>query len=246
MAKLKDIKTFLNHELDPFLLDDSSHNGLQVESSRPIKKIGFAVDACIETFHKAINEGCDMIIVHHGLFWNKKETITGNLYQRLKLLLDNELALYASHLPLDKHPTYGNNAQLFKLLGVRPTKDFGKVGYQGAFPKPKLLKSIVTLLNSKLGAKCAILNYGKQSIKTVAIESGDGEFDAFEAIRKDIDLYITGEIGHSIYHPVREAGINIIGAGHYATETMGVKALMPVLKKRFNVKVVFLDSPTGL
>ena len=150
------------------------------------------------------------------------------------------------HLPLDKHKKYGNNVLLFKILGVVPKEEFGSVGYIGMFKSPKPLKSIIKILNTKLDAKCKILGYGPKNIKKIAICSGGAQYKAGEAIDKGADLFITGEIGHSNYHQSTETKINIIGAGHYATETIGVKALMPLLAKKFQVKTVFLDSPTGL
>ncbi len=246
MAKLKDITIFLDDELDSSMFDDSSHNGLQVESQKAIKKIGFAVDACMETFFKAKQLNCDLLITHHGLFWNKKETITGNLYQRLKFLMDNNIAIYTSHLPLDAHKKYGNNAQLFKLLGAKIDAPFGGVGFVGSFKTKKKVKDIANLLTKSLNARCEIMKYGKDSVSTVAVLSGGAQFQTFEAIAQNVDLFITGELGHAIYHDVKEAGINVIGAGHYATELLGVKALMPLLKKNFNTQVIFIDSPTGL
>ncbi len=251
MVKLKRLVNFLDKELDIASVDDSSFNGLQVEASDDIKKVGFAVDACMETFVKAKKEGCDLLVVHHGILWQndiKANKITGINFSRLKFLLDNRIALYAAHLPLDRHPKYGNNARLFRIIGATfdPKDIFGGFGFVGSFSRPKKLKDIISLLNRKIGAKCQILHYGKDAVKTVAIVSGGAQYSAFEAIARDIDLFISGEIGHAILHPVKEAKINVIGAGHYATETVGVKALMPLLSKKFGVKTIFLDSPTGL
>ncbi|MFC1722833.1 Nif3-like dinuclear metal center hexameric protein [Nanoarchaeota archaeon] len=253
MVSLNEITKFLDRELAIDSMEDFSYNGLQVGQNRPIRKIGFAVDACMETFRKAKKEGCDLLITHHGLLWKgdmEKTRLTKYNYTRTKFLIENKIALYAAHLPLDKHPKWGNNVQLLKLIGAtpntRPGAEFGKVGYAGSFKRPKKVKDVVVTLNKKLNARCQIMKYGKDSVKTVACVTGAGQYDAFEAINKGIDLYIAGEIGHTILHPVKESKLNVIGAGHYATEILGVKALMPILKKKFRISTEFLDTPTGL
>ena len=246
MAKLKQITKFLDKELDINGIEDNSHNGLQVEMNRDIKKVGFAVDASLQTFKKAKKENCDLIIVHHGIFWNSKERIVEGMYKRVKFLIDNDIGLYGVHLPLDKHKKYGNNALLFKMLGAVIKEEFGGVGYLGEFKKPKRFESIIKILNNKINAKCKILKYGPEKIKKIAVVSGGAAFDAFGAIDKEVDMFITGEINHSIYHRVKESKMHFVAAGHYATETVGVKALIKIIKEKFKVKTVFLDLPTGI
>ncbi|MBT7902375.1 Nif3-like dinuclear metal center hexameric protein [Candidatus Woesearchaeota archaeon] len=248
MADLIKITEFLDKTLktDEFV-EENSHNGLQVQNNlnTPIKKIGFAVDSDLITFKKAKKAGCDLIIVHHGIFWNKKETITGTIYKKIKFLLDNNIALYASHLPLDKHIKYGNNANLMKLLNAKITSEFN-VGYIGEFKKPAELKKIINLLNTKINTKCQVIKGNDNKIKTLAIISGGATFELFNAIKEKVDLYITGEISHVIYHPAKEEKINYICAGHYATETIGVKSLMPLLKNKFKIKTEFIENSTNL
>lgn len=247
MVDLAKITKFLDKELNiNEELGDLSHNGLQVEMTGDVKKIGFAVDASMQTFKKAKKEGCNLLIVHHGLFWNRKERIINSLYKQIQFLIENNIGLYGVHLPLDKHKKYGNNAGLFKLLGAVPQEIFGEVGYIGEFKTPKKFEDIVRILNKKINAKCKILKYGPKKVKKIAIVSGGATWDVFDAITKKADMFITGEISHGVYHPVKEAKIHYVDAGHYATETVGVKALIPVLNKKFKIRTVFLDVPTGL
>ncbi|MEK6845711.1 MAG: Nif3-like dinuclear metal center hexameric protein [Nanoarchaeota archaeon] len=244
-----EIAEFLDQELDINGIEDDSSNGLQVENTGEIKKIGFAVDACLETFQQAVEAGCQMLIVHHGLFWNKgKFYLAGISYNKIKFLLENNLALYAAHLPLDLHSQYGNNAQIAKLLNLQNTEPFGKyhekvIGIKGELKAAVSIKEIKKNLEiNKIQA--LTLPFGKDKIKTIAIISGGAAAEVEEAIHKKADLYITGEPMHHVYHMAKESNINVIFGGHYETEVWGVKALMSVLKDKFKVNVEFIDVPT--
>ena len=244
------ITRFLNKELQTRKIPDSSKNGLQVKG-KEVKKIGFAVDASLETFKKAKKAGCQMIIVHHGLFWKKQKDPNNVRKARVTFLKKNKISLYASHLPLDRHKKYGNNIELCKIIGVEKPKLFGNykgaiVGYIGKLSKPAKLSSILKKLNKVLKTKSYSRDFAKKKIKTIAIVSGGGDFAIDEAIKKKADLFVTGEFPHESYHTAKEKKLSIIAAGHYATETLGVKALMPVLKEKFAVNTVFLDTPTKL
>lgn len=248
MVKRDDIVKFLNKELTVKKIKDSSKNGLQSKGSSEVKKIGFAVDSGIEVFEKAKKENCNMLIVHHGIKWKPQKK---DISKRLNYLKKNKLSLYASHLPLDMHNKYGNNIQLCNILNLKNIKKFGEyhgeyIGFSGTFSNKKTLNEISKNLDKILSTKSKAYNFGKQKIKTIALVSGGGISALDEAIKKKIDLFITGEQSHSSYHYIKEAKINVIFAGHYATETVGVKALMPILKKKFNVETVFIDLPTGL
>ena len=244
--KLQKIVSHLDSKLEINKIEDRSVNGLQVQNSGTVKKIGIAVDACMDTFRKAKKEGCDMILVHHGLFWNARETITKEMHTRIKYLLDNNIALYAAHLPLDKHETLGNNALLFKMLGAKPKEVFGKVGFHGEFPKPVPITQIIKVLSEKIKADGSAFLYGPEKIRTIAIVSGGGAYDIMEAIALGLDLYITGEPANMIPTVAKDAKINVICAGHYATEIVGVQAVAKHLEKTFKLKTVFLDNPTGI
>lgn len=250
MAKLKDIVKFLDHYLETDKFEE--WNGLQIEGKTEIKKIVFAVDASVDTFKEAIKNGADLIVVHHGLFWKSANpSFTGFNKERIDLLQKNGILLYATHLPLDRHKTVGNNAGLLKLLGAKITGDFFKygnlnVGWIGECKKFIAIKDAAEKLKTGLNAKCTVLPFGKEKIKTIAVCSGGGGYEPFfEAFNKKVDLYLGGE-AIDIYSLAKDAKFNVIFAGHHATETVGVKALSKIVKSKFKVETVFIDIPTGL
>jgi dinuclear metal center YbgI/SA1388 family protein len=250
MPKLKEIVRFLNKYLEIDKINDRSWNGLQVEGKPEVKKIAFSVTAGVDVFEKCKKENSDMVIVHHGIFWKESNpSVRGWYKDRILSLLKSNISLYTCHLPLDKHSIVGNNVQLLKLLGAKIKEKMGMYGrdYVGCIGerRPASLKSIVNILNKKLNTKCIVLNYGKEKVRRIGVVSGGAPYDVFEAIEKNVDLYITGDPA-DITEAVKDAKINVIFAGHYATETVGVKALAKVLEKKFKVKTVFVDAPTGL
>lgn len=252
MPKLNDIVKFLDQYLETEKFEDGSWNGLQVEGKSEIRKIVFAVDASADTFKEAIKNGADLIVVHHGLFWKTANpSYTGFCKERIDLLQKNKISLYASHLPLDRHKTAGNNTQLLKLLGAKITKEFFKygnlnIGWIGECKKPITIKYAAEKLETELNAKCAVLPFGKEKIKTIAVVSGGGGYEAFfEAFDLEVDLYLGGE-GIDIYSLAKDAKFNVIFVGHHATETVGVKKLSKIIKNKFKVETVFIDIPTGL
>jgi dinuclear metal center YbgI/SA1388 family protein len=245
-----EIADFLNELLAVADVPDKyTHNGLQVCAGRerPVTKVGFAVDACRETFQMAAAEKCDLLVVHHGLFWPSIQAVDGAVYARLKLLFESGTALYAVHLPLDAHLQYGNNAVIAARLGLSQVKSlgFGVLGEVTGAGQP--LEKIKQKLEQALGTACVAKLFSSQMVKKIYIVSGGGssEFNRIKE-RGDVQLFITGEMSHSLYHAAQEAEINLLFAGHYATETTGVQALMPVVAKKFGVQTVFLSAPTGL
>ncbi|MBW2978108.1 Nif3-like dinuclear metal center hexameric protein [Candidatus Woesearchaeota archaeon] len=248
MSSLLSVVRFLNKELNIRKIPDSSRNGLQVKGKKQVKKIGFAVDACLSTFEKAKKAKVDLLIVHHGLLWKpqKRKEITK---KRLNFLKKNKIALYGCHLPLDAHIKHGNNIKLCELIHLTKIKKFGRyhggpaIGYQGSLINPKTIKALANLLNKELKTESKVYPFGKKKIKTVAIISGAGYALLEEAIKKKIDLFITGEIKYSIYNHSKDEQISLIVAGHYATETLGIKALMALIKEKFNIQTVFIDNP---
>ncbi len=246
MPTAKQITEFLNEELKIYDIEDSSCNGLQVENTGEINKIGFAVDASQETFENAAAAGCKMLLVHHGIIWDGIRSVRGNTYQKIKFLIEKNMALYAVHLPLDRHPVYGNNAQLAELLKLQNVKEFGyhdnkAIGFMGETDTS--LEKVKQILKDN-GMKTLTLPFGKEEIKTIAIVSGGAAKDTLQAIKAGVDLYITGEPLHHVHHMAKENKINVIFGGHYETEIWGVKALMPVLKEKFAVETEFIDVPT--
>ncbi len=252
MVNRDEIVNFLDEYLNVLAFPDKSRNGLQVEGKEEVEKIAFAVDACMDTFIKARAFGADMLIVHHGLIWGGIEYVRGLVQKRLKFLLENELNLYEAHLPLDLHPEVGNNAQLLKLLELEPREPFGSynglnIGYISEFDEPKPLPLVAQILVEKLKTDYVkAYEFGVEEIRRVGVVSGRGGFAIPEAIEKGVNLFITGEFLHDDYHTAKEGRLSVIAAGHYASETLGVKALMPILREKFGVKTVFIDNPTGL
>lgn len=250
MAKLTAITIFLDKEFNQKKIPDDSVNGLQVRCKNEVKKIGFAVDACLSTFKRAKKAKVDLLIVHHGIKW-KKQKATELKKQRIEFLRKNKISLYAVHLPLDAHYKYGNNIELANLLNIKNPKKFAKyhgfkIGYKGNFDKIMSLKQIANILNKKLSTRSQILNFGKKKIKTIGVVSG-GSGGTIESDAKDkLDCLVLGEINLSDYNNIKDLKLNVIIAGHYATETLGVKALIAPLKEKFNIQTIFIDNPTGI
>ena len=230
---------------------DISINGVQVENTGDINCIAFAVDACMETFRRAKEAGAQMLFVHHGLFWGHEQSVTGSHYQRLKFLIENNIALYAAHLPLDVHPELGNNVSLARAAGLEDLKPFGNfrgisVGVKGRFRNPVTAAQVISDLGYDQDELLACLSFGKEKNLTGAVITGGGEHDVMDAIDEDVDLYITGDAAHVVYHTCLENKINMISAGHYRTEVYGVQNVARKVSDELSVKTLFIDVPTGL
>ena len=242
-------RSFLS--IDALSSVDDSLNGIQVGCSRQIRKAAFAVDACAESIRRAAERGADVLFVHHGMFWGKPESVEGPLRERLKLLIEADMGLYACHLPLDMHPEVGNNAVLADLLSLGERKPFGSyhglaIGVSGRFPEPLTLDEIVARILPDLSRPKLLIPSGRERMSTAAIDSGGAPYEALQAFGRGIDVFITGEPSHSIYHLVVEAGLDFIAAGHYATEVWGVKAVAAKASAELGIETFFIDLPTGL
>ncbi|MGC2064258.1 MAG: Nif3-like dinuclear metal center hexameric protein [Thermodesulfovibrionales bacterium] len=248
---LSKLVSFLNSELalSEFPQDESA-NGLQVEGGGNIRKIGLAVDACDYVFRKAAEQEIDFLLVHHGLIWGGVKSVAGLLRKRIKVLMDHDISLYACHLPLDWHPEYGNNAQLLRLLGLSKTGEFGeyhgkRIGYRGRLNREMPLTDFTLRIDRKLAVQSLAIDFSG-TVKNVGIVSGGGWSALHDAEQHEIDTFLTGEPSHSAYTLAEELKINLIFAGHYATETLGVKATGEMLTRKFSIETVFIDHPTGL
>ncbi len=250
--KLKKITDLLAETLDIRAFKaDSSLNGLQVEGSGEVHKVTLSVDACETAIRRAKNWGSQLLIVHHGIFWNKMEPVTGIMAKRIKLLLLNGISLYAAHLPLDCHPSLGNNARIASILGLKNTSPFGEyagieIGRCGTLAQAVSAKSFSAKLRKSFGTPVHSLLFGKKRIKKIGIISGGGASLLPAAAQSGCDALLTGETSHSSYHVARENKINLFCAGHYATETPGVKAVGSFLEEELDLKTRFADIPTGL
>ena len=251
--KLNELDSYFRSFLavDDLAGTDISLNGVQVENSADITCIAFAVDACMEVFRRAAEAGAQMVFVHHGLFWGHEHALTGSHYQRIKFLLENNMALYAVHLPLDIHPQLGNNVSLAKAAGLSNLKPFGefrgtKVGFKGIFQEPVTTEQVLSRLGYDRAELLACLSFGKEKNCTGAVITGGGEQDVNDAIAEDVDLYITGDAAHVVYHTCLENKINMISAGHYQTEVYGVQNVAKKVSEDLPIKTIFIDVPTGL
>lgn len=251
---LRDFDAWLRSllEIEALARVDDSLNGIQVgRSGGPIDAVAFAVDASMETMRRAADAGAQALMVHHGLFWGPAARIDGALRDRVKFLIDHDLALLACHLPLDKHPELGNNAVLADLLGLAKRKPFGvyhgvALGFSGSLEPALTLDEAIARVLPDGGRPLSVLPFGPKEIRTAAVVSGGAAMEAFQAIEAGVDLYVTGENTHSIYHAALESGLNVVAAGHYATEVWGVKALAARLAADLGVRTFFVDVPTGL
>ena len=161
------------------------------------------------------------------------------------------MALYAAHLPLDLHRIYGNNIQLSRMLDVQELRKFGryhgiKIGYAGRFGQPVTVKAIAVVLNRELNTRCRVYRFGRERIHSIGIVSGGGGSLLPEACKDKLDCFLVGEIDLAVYNAAKECGVNLVVAGHYATETVGVRSLMPLVRETFGVETVFVDDPKEL
>ena len=246
-----ELVSFLDEYLQISAYPDKSSNGLQVEGKEEVERIAFAVDTTLRTIERAAKGKADMLIVHHGMIWGGLEYVTGFHYRRLKALMESGLNLYAAHLPLDAHPEVGNNVGLLRLLGLEPKGPFGEykglsIGLYGEFEEPQPIEKVAQIIAEKLDTTVRTYEFGEREIKTIGTISGAGAFALEEAHRRGIDLLVTGEFGHADYLTAVDLPQSVLVAGHYKTETLGVKALMELIRKRFGLGVFFIDQPTGL
>ncbi len=254
MAKLDSIVQFLNNLLPPGEFpDDSAYNGLQVEApQQDIRKIALAVDAGLSVLEKAVAQEADLLIVHHGFFWGTVLPISGAFGRKARLLLTKGCSLYASHLPLDAQPEVGNNFEMARFFGLEQIEGFceykgNKIGAKGRLASAKPLDYFSQRANQMVGASPLVtLPFGKSTISSVGIVTGAAAFALESAARDGLDLFISGEPKQNVYHEAKELGINALFAGHYATETFGVRALGSRLQKNYDVQTFFIDEPTGI
>ncbi|MDX9827337.1 MAG: Nif3-like dinuclear metal center hexameric protein [Spirochaetia bacterium] len=231
---------------------DDSLNGIQVgRSGGQLTKVAFAVDACAASIRRAAEAKAELLFVHHGMFWGSPARIEGPLLERIRGLLKADMGLYACHLPLDMHPELGNNAQLANLLQLADRKPFGiyhgvAIGVSGRLPQPRSAAELSAAILPDNSRPRTVIAAGPEPISTVAIVSGGAPFEALQALGVGIDAFITGEPSHSVYHQVVEGGLTFIAAGHYATETWGLKAVEAKLKAETGLQTLFIDLPTGL
>lgn len=238
----------LNDELKPELIKDYCPNGLQVEGKREVNKIITGVTACQDLIDAAVEQKADALLVHHGYFWRgEPEPLRGMKYRRIKTLLEHGINLYAYHLPLDIHPTLGNNAQLANLLGVQLKGGLEQgnplsVAVYGELDLPQSLSDFSRKVAKTLDRQpLTIDGCHDRMIKNVAICTGGAQDYIDLAANRGMDLFLSGEVSERTTFSAREQGIHYVSAGHHATERYGVKALGDWLAQKFGLDVTFID-----
>ena len=236
---------------------DASANGVQVgPDDAEIERVAFAVDAAQATIEAAGEAGADALVVHHGISWGGIERVTGTTYDRIEALIERDIALYVSHLPLDGHPDLGNAAGVAGEIGLGGTEAFGEIGpvtigTVGETDAPRSADSIREALDALGGqpdgeaSPTRVLDFGPDEIERVAVVTGSGVDWLDEAVDAGADALITGEGKGKAYHEAREAGITVFLAGHYATETFGVRSLAS-LSAEWGLETEYVSHPTGL
>jgi dinuclear metal center YbgI/SA1388 family protein len=228
---------------------DGIANGLQVENRGGVSRIAATVDASLATVKLAIAAKADLLLVHHGLFWSPSHPWIGKKYELLRLLIENNLAIYSSHLPLDAHPKLGNNAQLCAAIGLKRLQPFfashgGAIGFQA---RGKISRTeLAARLRRALGSEALLIPGGPEICERIGVVTGGAGDGVKQADAEGVDTFITGEGPHWTYALAEELGVNVFYGGHYATETFGVKALAADLARKFKVPWTFLEHPTGL
>jgi dinuclear metal center YbgI/SA1388 family protein len=248
------IAAHLNNLLDVGRYSDMAVNGLQVESpTAHVRKVAFAVDAGFSIIEAAADAHCDLLVVHHGILWGGCPPIVGALARKLHLCMSRGVSLYAAHLPLDGHLTYGNAAQIAHLLGVVDTSPAfaykgATIGVQGTLPTPRTPHEIASQVCQSEGAlqPPLTLAFGPSKVKTIGIATGSATSVIPECAEMGVDLLLTGESKQEAYHSAKEHQVNVICMGHYASETFGVRALERVLQRDFRVETCWISEPTGI
>ena len=226
-----------------------AHNGLQLENSGRVARVVAAVDACEAVLTEAATVPGTLLVVHHGLLWAGAQPFTGALKRKLKLAMDADLAIYSSHLPLDLHARYGNNALLAKALGLRKCAPaFASKGQAiGLVGELSLSRAtLVQKMEKLLGGRVHLAPGGPERIRRVGVCSGGAGSMVGEAAALGCDAFITGEGENHTFTLAEELGVNLFYAGHYVTETFGVRALAKHLSAKYRIPSGFIDHPTGL
>ncbi|MDX1679899.1 MAG: Nif3-like dinuclear metal center hexameric protein [Akkermansiaceae bacterium] len=252
MADLKDIVAFLDRELNHAGIEDypGALNGLQLDHEGRVERVIAAVDASLPVIERAAEQGRgSLLLVHHGMFWQGAQTITGPVHRKLKVAMEADMAIYSSHLPLDVHPEWGNNALLAASLGLSDTQAFMDfkglaVGIQGAWSGSR--DELKSALEGILEGPVHLCPGGSAKIGRVGVVTGGAGGEVAQAAAAGVDAFVTGEGPHHSYCLAEELGLNVFYGGHYATETFGVKALAEKVGAKFGRPWSFLDHPTGM
>ena len=252
MTRRDDILAFLDDLLDARDRADYGPNGMQVPGSDHVDLVVTGVSAHRELFERAADAGAQLVLCHHGIFWGGAVgPLTPQLKARLKLLFDHDMTLAAYHLPLDAHPEVGNNALICAGLGLERGEAFGEakgepIGWVGASAEPLTIDELRGRVTALLGQEPLVFDAGPDEIRRVGILSGGGSEMIEDAVALGLDAYITGEPTEYVMADAREGGIHFLAAGHYASETLGVRRLGELVAERFGVEHRFVEIPNPI
>ncbi|MBF0125740.1 MAG: Nif3-like dinuclear metal center hexameric protein [Magnetococcales bacterium] len=252
MIHLTELERFLAIALQVSSISDYTPNGVQVRGRESVNKVVGGVSACLDLFRAAEEATADLILVHHGLLWNKdSRVVEGNFKERLKFLLLRDLTLMAYHLPLDRHAEFGNNTMILKKLSLNPVVPFGLyhgnfLSFLGENAMEEPFEFFVERVRALFGGELLILPFGPELVKKVAVCSGAAPELIREAREAGADVFLTGEAAEPVYHFAREEGIHFIAAGHHRTEKFGVQAVGELLSRQFGVEFQFIDIPNPI
>lgn len=251
MASLDQIVAFLETELRTAAIPDypGAMNGLQLANEGQVNRIVAAVDASLPVIQAVAADGPGLLIVHHGMFWQGVQPVTGPFYRKLKIAMDAGLAIYSSHLPLDIHPEYGNNILLAKGIGLQNLEPFLDqkgllIGLKGDWSGTR--SEMTQRMEKFLAGRVTVCSGGPESLSKVGIITGGAGSEVVKVAASGLDSFVTGEGPHWSYPLAEELGLNVFYGGHYATETLGVQALGEIVARKFQIKWSFYDRPSGL
>ncbi|MCI0434794.1 MAG: Nif3-like dinuclear metal center hexameric protein [Gemmatimonadetes bacterium] len=247
---LNELVEYLDGYLRTAEVPDSARawNGLQVEGRRDVGRLAVAVDASEEGIRSAVRWGADLMVVHHGLFWDGGLPLTGRRYRKTAMLVESGIGLYSAHIPLDVHPEVGNNPVLARALGMEVEGWFGDyngipLGCRGRLRLRR--DDLRARLEQVLGGGVRVVAGGTDEIEHVGVITGAAASMIGDAALAGLDAFVTGEGAHHTYFDAMELGVNVYYGGHYATEVWGVRALAEHLRGAFGLEWTFMDVPTG-
>jgi dinuclear metal center YbgI/SA1388 family protein len=252
MASRDEIVAYLDELLEIDSFTDYGPNGLQVPGAEEVSLVATGVSAQRELFEHAATGGAQLVLCHHGLFWDfHPRTVGPAMKDRLRILFDADLSLAAYHLPLDAHPEVGNNALICAGLGLEREAAFGEakggpIGWVGRAPEPIPLAALVDRSTALFGSAPLVFDSGPAEIRRVGVVSGGGSSALGEAVALGLDAFVTGEPTEHVMADAREGGIHFVAGGHYASETFGIRRLGELLAERFGVQQRFIEIPNPI
>lgn len=244
MADRDEILAFASELLDLDAYPDYGPMGLQVAGAHEVRRLACGVSSSLELFERAATAEAQMVLVHHGVLWDRDPRVIDDAARRrLKALFDAGITLAAYHLALDAHAEIGNNALIARELGIEPSEAFAAIGFGGPLAEPVSIDELTARVREKLGSEPVVFAHGPERIERAAVITGGGARYLAEAAAAGYDLFLTGEPAEPTLHTARELGIHFVAAGHYATEKIGIRALTERIAGRFDLDWEFIDLP---